>query len=118
MLFNITEDHEKNCNRRNNLRICGIPESVSTTNPLLMLKRLFNGLLGAEEGAAIEIDRAHRMLGPRSQDPRRSRDILGCIHYFTIKELILHKASEWDILLDGYKVQLLFKFYLKHLDKR
>lgn len=45
-----------------------------------------NDLLSAEEEAALEIHRAHRTLGPRSQDPNTPCDILCRIHYFTIKE--------------------------------
>lgn len=44
MLFNIADDHE-NRNRRNNLQIRDVPESVSTAHILPTLKRLFNGLL-------------------------------------------------------------------------
>lgn len=118
MLFAIAEDYE-NRNRCNNLRIRGIPESVSTTNILPALKRLFNELLGTEETLPIEINRAHRMFGPRSQDPNRPRDILCRIHYFTVKELILRKARErGDLLLDGCKVQLLPDLSQMTLDKR
>lgn len=73
-----------------------------------ILPRLFNGLLGAEDNAPIETDRAHRTLGPKSQDPKGLRDILCRIHYFTVKELIMWRARDrGEILLDGYKIQLL-----------
>lgn len=118
MLFAIAEDHE-NRNCRNNLRICGIPESLPAANILPKLKRLFNNLLGTEENAEIEINRAHRTLGPKSQDPNQPKDILCRIHYFTVKELILRKARERvDILLDGYQVQLFSDLSKMTLDKR
>lgn len=67
----------------------------------------------------IEIDRAHRTLGPKSQDPNRPRDILCRIHYFTTKELILCKARErGDLSLDGCKVQLLSDLSKMTIDKR
>lgn len=118
MLFAIAEDHE-NRNRRNNLRIRGIPETVANANILPSLQKLFNDLLGDPETSPIEIDRAHRTLGPKSQDPNRSRDILCRIHYFTVKELILRKARErGDIFLDGCKIQLLSDLSKMTLDKR
>lgn len=118
MLFAIAEDHE-NRNRRNNLRVRGIPETVSTPHILPTLKKLFNDLLGDPETSQIEIDRAHRTLGPKNPDPNRSRDILCRLHYFTVKELILRKAREkGDILLDGCKVQLLSDLSKMTLDKR
>lgn len=101
MLFAIAEDHE-NRNRRNNLRIS---EFISTTDILPTLKKIFNDLMGAEESSPIEIDRAHRTLGPKSQDPGRPRDILCRLHYFTVKELILRKANHH--LLDGFSVYFL-----------
>lgn len=118
MLYAIAEDHE-NRNRRNNLRIRGIPETVSTTNILPTLKKLFNDLLGEPETSQIEIDRAHRTLGPKSSDPNRPRDILCRLHYFTIKELILRKARDkGDIYLADCKIQLLSDLSKMTLDKR
>lgn len=63
MLFNIAEDHE-NRNQHNNLQIRSVPDCP--TNPVPKLKRLFNKLLGAEEDAVLEIERAHRILGGHS----------------------------------------------------
>lgn len=46
-------------------------------------------------------------------------DILCRIHYFTIEELILHKARErGDIVLDGSKVYILSDLSIMTLDKR
>lgn len=118
MLFAIAEDHE-NRNRRNNLRIRGIPETISTAQILPTLKRLFNDLLETEETSPIEIDRAHRTLGPKNQDPNRPRDILCRLHYFTVKEQILRKARDrGNILLDGCQIQLLADLSKMTLDKR
>lgn len=118
MLFAIAEDHE-NRNRRNNLRIRGVPESVTTANILPTLKKLFNDLLGNPETSPIEIDRAHRTLGPKNPDPNRPRDILCRIHYFTVKELILRKARDrGDIFIEACKIQLLSDLSKMTLDKR
>lgn len=118
MLFAIAEDHE-NRNRRNNLRVRGIPESVPTAQILPTLKRLFNNLLEVADTSPLEIDRAHRTLGPKNQDPNRPRDILCRMHYFTVKEQILRKARDrGDITLDGCQVQLLSDLSKMTLDKR
>ncbi|XP_075715534.1 uncharacterized protein LOC142750416 [Rhinoderma darwinii] len=113
MLFNIAED------RRNNLRVRGLPETYSTASIVPTLKGLFNSLLGREPESALEIDRAHRTLGPRNADPDRPRDILCRIHYFTLKEEILRKARDkGDILWEGTKLQLLSDLSKMTLDKR
>lgn len=118
MLFSIAEDHE-NRNRRNNVRIRGVPETVTTPNILPTIRRFFNDLLGNVEDAAMEIDRAHRTLGPKNPDPNRPRDILCRLHYFTVKELILRRARErGDLFLDGTKIQLLSDLSKMTLDKR
>lgn len=57
LLFAIAEDHE-NHNLCNNLRICGVSESVTTAHILPTLRRLFNDLLGEEESSPTKIDRA------------------------------------------------------------
>lgn len=118
MLFSIAEDHE-NRNRRNNLRVRGIPESVTTPNIMPTLNKLFNNLLGDPEGSQIEMDRAHRTLGPKNPDPNRPRDVVCRLHYFTVKEQILRKARDkGDIHLDGCKIQLLADLSKMTLDKR
>ncbi|KAM9311579.1 rap guanine nucleotide exchange factor 6-like [Gastrophryne carolinensis] len=87
-------DDQENRNRRNNLKIRGIPESVrsETLRPLAM--EMFNFMLGRPPDAELLIDRIHRVAGRPARAPQAPRDVLCRIHFFTIKEDILRLAWE------------------------
>lgn len=65
-----------------------------------MLQTLFNSILGLPPANKIELDRAHRALRPRGPSSA-PRNVICRVHYFTVKEDILHKvrnltALEWE----------------------
>ncbi|KAM4034885.1 uncharacterized protein ACNLHF_021597 [Anomaloglossus baeobatrachus] len=73
-LTNLLDDLE-NRGRRNNIRIRGIPESVAPQELDASLGRLFNSILDLPRDSHLELDRAHRSLGPKPMDNANPRDI-------------------------------------------
>lgn len=61
------DDHE-NRERRQNIRIRGLPESITTTDLEKVLQRIFTQILGERRPETIDIDRAHRALLPPPKD--------------------------------------------------
>lgn len=61
-------DEAENRNRRNNLRIVGLPEGVEGKNPTVFVEDLLKGLLPeAQFSPFFTVQRAHRTpLGPRT----------------------------------------------------
>ncbi|MEE6472459.1 hypothetical protein FKM82_009614 [Ascaphus truei] len=85
------EDHE-NRDRRQNIRLRGIPESVLPGQLQAYLTDLFTSLCADLEVKDLEMDRAHRTLGPRSNDPNRTRDVIARLHRYTVKEKIMQAS--------------------------
>lgn len=93
--------------RRNNLRLRGIPETTSQDSLGDTVREIFRTVLG-EPTLEIELDRVHRALGPRSDDPTRPRDVVCRLHRYTIKENILRRAWEHgDVELEGTRTKIL-----------
>ncbi|KAM9307750.1 interferon-induced very large GTPase 1-like [Gastrophryne carolinensis] len=90
----LAHDDVENRNRRNNLRLRGVPESVETRDLSTAVISIFNELLDLPSANHIELDRVHRALGPRPRDPNRPRDIICRVRFFKIKEDLLRRAWE------------------------
>ena len=102
------QDDIENRNRRNNIRIRGIPESVDAKALPAAETAIFNQLLQRPKDDPIELDRVHRTSGPQTQDPSFIRDTLCRIHFYKIKESIMRAASSQDtILFNNTPVMLL-----------
>lgn len=87
------EDQE-NHNRRNNIRIRGLPEATGEEDLLPSVRGIFNGLLGQVADHPLKIDRVHRALRPRNLSADTPRDVICRVHYYEEKELITRKARE------------------------
>lgn len=74
--------------RRNNLRLRGIPETVSVEHLAEAVKNIFRTVLD-EADTDIELDRVHRTLGPRPTDPSNPWDVVCRLHRYLQKEAIL-----------------------------
>ncbi|KAM4012270.1 LOW QUALITY PROTEIN: uncharacterized protein ACNLHF_005100 [Anomaloglossus baeobatrachus] len=92
-IHTILEDHE-NRERRNNLRIKGLPETVVNEALTPALLSIFSDLIDTDPVPPIELVRAHRSLRPRSRQGEPSRDVICRFMDYRIKELILKKARE------------------------
>uniref|UniRef100_A0A803J9X1 L1 transposable element RRM domain-containing protein n=1 Tax=Xenopus tropicalis TaxID=8364 RepID=A0A803J9X1_XENTR len=88
-----TEDQE-NRSRRNNIRVRGVPETIQTDDIRQALLQIFNSILHRDPTSDIKIERAHRVQKPKAAPLNAPRDILCCLHNFTLKEEILSKAKE------------------------
>lgn len=78
--------------RRNNLKIRGIPEAVSTSDLQGFTVDLFKKLLPEAQMSDLLIDRIHRLPKSRNAPEGVPRDVLMRIHYFHIKEALLKAA--------------------------
>lgn len=75
-------DDIENRNRRNNLRVRGLPESIQSSDLHNALTTFFNNILGRPPTAHIELNRADRALRPASGDKNRPRDVICRVHFF------------------------------------
>ncbi|XP_053571730.1 protein fantom [Bombina bombina] len=87
------EDLE-NMERRQNLRIRGVPESVLTSSIPGYLQELFTHIKGAPYDQPIQFDRAHRALRPKSLDPKKPRDIILKFKDYSQKEEVSQLAHK------------------------
>lgn len=95
------EDQE-NRNRRNNIRIRGLPEATRDDDLAASVRGIFNTLLGNQADHPLKIDRVHRALRPRNLSTDTPRDIICRLHYYEEKEIIMKKAREAESLdFDG-----------------
>lgn len=69
-------DDFKNCSRRANIPIHGLPEATAPKDIIPTLVGVFRQIMELPDIVPIEIDRAHRTLRPPSQDPDNPRDII------------------------------------------
>ena len=98
-----TEDLE-NRNRRNNLRLYGLPEALEGQNLLEFLKKFLPDLLGLPLSPALNIQRAHR-LGRHQQQSTRPRGIIMLFLEFTDLLRVLKAAREKHHLnWSGHKI--------------
>lgn len=94
--------------RSNNLRLRGLPEATGTEDLAATVNAIFQEVLGASPPPSLEMDRVHRTLGPKSQDPDRPRDVLCRVHHYNQKELILRRAWEHGAVeFDGATIKIL-----------
>ncbi|XP_069805813.1 apoptosis-resistant E3 ubiquitin protein ligase 1 [Dendropsophus ebraccatus] len=101
-------DDLENRGRRNNVKIRGLPEDVGPDQLVKEVRMIFNRYLGDPDDTHIELDRTHRVAGPRSQDRNRPRDVLCRVHYYQQKEALMQRAWELGpIDYAGVEVSLL-----------
>lgn len=101
-------DDLENRNRRRNIRIRGLPEATRQADLKLTVTAIFNDFLERPTETPVAIDRVHRTLGPRDPTEDRPRDILCCLHNYSVKEDILQRAwRRGNIDFDGAQITLL-----------
>uniref|UniRef100_A0A8C5QHG5 Uncharacterized protein n=1 Tax=Leptobrachium leishanense TaxID=445787 RepID=A0A8C5QHG5_9ANUR len=92
MMARHLEDVE-NRNRRNNIRVRGLPEIENTQEELKnTLIALFNDVLGRDPDTVIELERYHRALRPKGPPDAPPRDVICCLLRYPLKDSILAAA--------------------------
>lgn len=86
-----------NRNRCNNLRVRGVPESVTDLFPAV--QRLFKSLLPVSPAANFASDQIHRALCPKPPDEKPPRDIVLFLKYYLINEEILRASCNTPNIL-------------------
>uniref|UniRef100_H3A9T6 L1 transposable element RRM domain-containing protein n=1 Tax=Latimeria chalumnae TaxID=7897 RepID=H3A9T6_LATCH len=111
-------DDQENRGRRNNLRLLGFPEGLEQNNLIKFLDETLPQILGLPETTSLDIEQAHRSLGPRPTAGQRPRPfIIKLLHYQT-RELLLKAA--WDMkspTWEGQKI-LIFPDISKNLQEK
>lgn len=106
-----------NRNRRNNIRVRGIPESVTELFPAV--SKVFHSLLPDRPMSAFACDRIHRALRPKPPPDRPPRDIIMCMKDFLTKEDIMRASRNTpNIELDGSRLQIYPNISPATLDRR
>lgn len=106
-----------NRNRRNNIRIRGIPESITDLNPAIT--KLFHSLVPDKPTSAFACDRMHRALRPKPTLDKPPRDVILCMKDFVTKEDIMRAArNSPNIELDGIRLQIYPDISPATLDRR
>lgn len=97
-------DDLKNRSRRLNFTIRGLPESVTDVPEAVHM--LIKSLIPDIRAHKLELDRAHRALGPPRQDGL-PRDIVVKPHYYNVKEEVMRRAHTTPhIQLMGHSIQI------------
>uniref|UniRef100_A0A8C5MTI2 Uncharacterized protein n=1 Tax=Leptobrachium leishanense TaxID=445787 RepID=A0A8C5MTI2_9ANUR len=95
-----------NRSRRNNIRLRGLPETVSPKDlngtVLGILRRLAPDIPEAQ----LLMDRIHRAQRPPNISSLISRDVIFRMHYFTAKHQILHAARTFQLDFEDKPLQL------------
>ncbi|CAH2282126.1 Hypothetical predicted protein [Pelobates cultripes] len=95
-----TNEDLNNRTRRNNIRVRGVPESVSPDLLTDTLTEAFQHLLPEATTADLLMDRAHRALRAPSTNAAVPRDIVVRLHFYHIKERIMRAARDTPIELN------------------
>uniref|UniRef100_A0A803K9I3 L1 transposable element RRM domain-containing protein n=1 Tax=Xenopus tropicalis TaxID=8364 RepID=A0A803K9I3_XENTR len=112
------EDFE-NRSRRINIRIRGIPETVTQGELKGSLQQIFNNILSKDLNNEIKMDRYHRVAKTKNAPPDSPRDVLCALHDYTTKETILMKAREMkNITFEDSRIILFQDLSWRTLNKR
>lgn len=106
-----------NRNRHNNIRVRGIPESVTDLNQAIT--KLFHSLVPDKLLSDFACDRLHRALWPKPTPDKPPRDVIMCIKDFVTKEDIMRASrNSPSIELDGVRLQIYPDISPATLDRR
>ncbi|KAE8296855.1 hypothetical protein D5F01_LYC05624 [Larimichthys crocea] len=90
--------------RRNNIRIYGVPEEKEGGSVIEFVNELFKRHLALPEGLELRVQRAHRALIPKPAAASSPRSIIVNFLEFHVKELVLRKAWQQKIEINGKRL--------------
>lgn len=103
--------------KRQNLRVIGIPEGTEGDDARLFMTALFKKVVGDDQLDTMELDRAHRSLGPKP--PQGSRPFIVRFHKYSQKECVLRWAKKnRDISYQGHPIRIFEDFSATLAKKR
>lgn len=106
-LLQSQQEDLENRERRQNLRIRGVPETVGDAQLHEYLLGLFVTLAPTIPDIDWRMDRAHRSLAPKPPVGARPRDIIIKFHYYESKESLLNSTrNKTSITYKGEKLQI------------
>lgn len=112
------EDLE-NRNRRNNIRVRGLPEATGDNDLEPSIRGIFNTILGNSATAPLRFDRVHRALRPRNAKSDQPRDVICRLHYFEDKNAIMMKMRGLpNVDFDGAVITIFPDLSKETLDRR
>ncbi|XP_075444125.1 uncharacterized protein LOC142487913 [Ascaphus truei] len=85
------QEDAENRERRNNIRVCGIPESVTDVQGFV--SRWLEALLPDLPEHERMMDRCHRALRSRSLATEQPRDVIARLHYFRTRDAVFQKTK-------------------------
>ena len=90
--------------RRNNIRLYGVPEEKEGRSVIEFVNKLFKRHLALLEGLDLRVQRAHRALIPRPAAASSPRSIIVNFLEFHVKRLVLRKAWQQKIEINGKRL--------------
>uniref|UniRef100_H3AX75 L1 transposable element RRM domain-containing protein n=1 Tax=Latimeria chalumnae TaxID=7897 RepID=H3AX75_LATCH len=100
-------DDLENRSRRNNIRIVGFPEGVEKGNPAAFLASVLPSILQLPPDTHLNIERAHRSIGPRPGPDQRPRAFVVKLLQFPTRDRLLRAAREKNRLeWNGNRISL------------
>lgn len=95
-------------NRRNNVKIRCIPESVTGPDLIPYIQQMLTALIKPASKRDLIIDRAHRFPKPKGIPASAPRNVIMRLHFFHVKEALMRLSRENSQLLEPYQK---LKFY-------
>ncbi|XP_073414189.1 uncharacterized protein [Dendrobates tinctorius] len=117
-IHTVLEDHE-NRERRNNIRVKGLSETVAFEALWKATQEIFKELLNESDPQEIELVRVHRALRPRPSQGETPRDVICRFLDYRAKDLVLRRAREaQEISYEGSQIKLFQDLSASTLRKR
>lgn len=104
-------DEYENRDRRQNICIKGLPESITTSELVPITQKIFGQIMGDQAPNTIDIDRIHRVPS-HSTKAEVPRDVICKVHKYAVKESIMRMArSKPTIMFEGLNIPRCTKIY-------
>ena len=90
-------------NRRNNIKLRGVAETVPPTELRSYVQAFIMALLPDTLPGEVIVDRAHRLPKPQHLPEKVPRDVIARIHFFHVKDDLMRMARRTSPLPDPYQ---------------
>lgn len=100
--------------RRNNIKIRGIPESISGPELVPYIQQMMASIIKSASKRDLILDRAHRLPKPNSVPATAPRDVILRVHFYHIKEALMRIARDTSTLPEPYHKLKLYADLSQH----